>query len=100
MAGDEQQPHQLLNPYLRLARMDKPIGTMLLLWPCTWSIAMAAPLGAWPDPALIGLFSVGAFVMRGAGCTINDYWDRDIDGRVSRTRSRPIAAGEVRGEEG
>ena len=66
-----------------------------LLWPCMWSIAMAAPTGCLPDLATMGLFSVGAVVMRGAGCTINDYWDRDIDGHVTRTAARPIANGEV-----
>jgi 4-hydroxybenzoate polyprenyltransferase len=84
-----------LDPYFRLARLDKPIGTTLLLWPCMWSIAMAAPTGCLPDLATMGLFSVGAVVMRGAGCTINDYWDRDIDGHVTRTAARPIANGEV-----
>eukprot|EP00536_Pseudo-nitzschia_multiseries_P001282 jgi/Psemu1/234452/estExt_Genewise1.C_160076 len=74
-----------LRPYAHLSRMDKPIGTWLLLWPCYWSTAMAA--------GLLGLFTVGAFVMRGAGCTINDLWDRDLDRRVARTKTRPLAAG-------
>jgi 4-hydroxybenzoate polyprenyltransferase len=103
-----------LQPYARLSRMDKPIGTWLLLWPCYWSTAMAAtttstvvdttsdsssiismlPTGM-PDPYLLSLFTVGAFVMRGAGCTINDLWDRDFDARVRRTADRPLAKGDL-----
>ena len=64
---------QRAGAYYRLARLDKPIGTSLLLWPCAWSIALAAPLGTWPDLGTLALFSVGAIVMRGAGCTINDW---------------------------
>lgn len=86
-----------LRPYLRLARLDRPIGTWLLLWPCWWSLALAAPqLGRWwPDPVLMLLFALGAIAMRGAGCTYNDIVDRDIDARVARTRSRPIPSGAV-----
>ncbi|KAE8239868.1 hypothetical protein A4X13_0g8031 [Tilletia indica] len=87
-----------LDPYLRLARMDKPIGTFLLLWPCAWSITLAAQALALP-PAVplwnLLLFSTGALVMRGAGCTINDMWDVRVDRMVERTSLRPIAAGEV-----
>jgi len=84
-------------PYARLARIDKPIGTWLLLWPCYWSTALAsASQQAYiPDPYLLGLFGVGAVVMRGAGCTINDLWDRDIDQQVARTKTRPLAGGDV-----
>lgn len=82
-------------PYARLARIDKPIGTWLLLWPCAWSTALAAPTGGLPDPYLLSLFAIGAFTMRGAGCTINDMWDHDIDAQVSRTKTRPLAAGDV-----
>ena len=84
-------------PYARLARIDKPIGTWLLIWPCFWSTALAsASQGSLvPDPLLIGLFGAGAVVMRGAGCTINDLWDRDIDAKVTRTKARPIAGGDV-----
>lgn len=86
-----------LRPYLRLARLDRPIGTWLLLWPCWWSLALAAPqLGRWwPDPVLMLLFALGAIAMRGAGCTYNDIVDRDIDARVARTQSRPIPSGAV-----
>mmetsp|Transcript_38779 Transcript_38779/g.124300 ORF Transcript_38779/g.124300 Transcript_38779/m.124300 type:complete len:178 (+) Transcript_38779:2-535(+) len=80
---------------LALARVDRPEGSLLLYWPGAWSIALAAAPGAPPDVALLTLFGVGAFVMRGAGCTINDMWDRDFDRRVERTRGRPIAAGDV-----
>ncbi len=82
-------------PYLKLARMDRPIGTWLLLWPCLWSIALAAPAGYWPDVVLLVLFGIGALVMRGAGCTFNDIVDRDFDGRVERTALRPIPSGQV-----
>lgn len=69
-------------PYLYLIRADKPIGTWLLLWPCCWSIGIAAPVGALPDFFLLAKFTAGAIVMRGAGCTINDLWDKDIDSKV------------------
>jgi 4-hydroxybenzoate polyprenyltransferase len=84
-------------PYLRLTRLDRPIGWWLLLLPCWWSSALAAVADrAWgPSPWHIALFLVGAIVMRGAGCTWNDFVDRDIDGRVERTRSRPIPSGQV-----
>lgn len=84
-----------VQPYLRLIRFDKPIGTWLLYWPCSWSIAMAASPGHFPDFKMLTLFGVGAFVMRGAGCIINDMWDEDFDKKVKRTRKRPIAAGEI-----
>lgn len=82
-------------PYLRLARVDRPIGTWLLLWPCVWSTALAAQPGSLPDARLLALFAIGSFAMRGAGCTINDMWDRDIDRQVERTRNRPLASGEL-----
>jgi 4-hydroxybenzoate polyprenyltransferase len=82
-----------LRPYLRLARLDRPIGTWLLLFPGWWAIAMAAP--GWPDARLLALFALGAVAMRGAGCTLNDIIDRDIDGRVARTRTRPLPSGAV-----
>jgi 4-hydroxybenzoate polyprenyltransferase len=83
-------------PYLRLARLDRPIGSWLLLLPCWWSAGLAAvaaraPVNLWH----VVLFFVGAFAMRGAGCTWNDIVDRDLDARVERTRSRPIPSGQV-----
>ncbi|KAL7098556.1 hypothetical protein ACP275_09G024500 [Erythranthe tilingii] len=80
-------------PYARLARLDKPIGTWLLAWPCMWSITMAAAPGSFPDIKMMMLFGTGALLLRGAGCTINDLLDRDIDTKVERTRLRPIASG-------
>ena len=84
-------------PYARMARLDRPIGWWLLLWPCWWSAALAGDAGgrAWPDPWHLVLFLIGAIVMRGAGCTYNDIVDRDIDAQVARTRSRPIPSGQV-----
>lgn len=90
-----QQCRHDIDPYLRLVRFDRPIGTWLLFWPCGWSIALAAAPGCWPDPLMLGVFATGAFVMRGAGCTINDMWDRKIDAQVERTRERPLASGEL-----
>ncbi|XP_033265873.2 4-hydroxybenzoate polyprenyltransferase, mitochondrial isoform X1 [Orcinus orca] len=125
-----------LQPYLRLMRLDKPIGecgrmwrsggcgrsgsearkpglgrqvpntvktpeqgylrgTWLLYLPCTWSIGLAAEPGCFPDWYMLSLFGTGAVLMRGAGCTINDMWDQDYDKKVTRTASRPIAAGDI-----
>ncbi len=85
-----------IRPYLRLARIDRPIGTWLLLFPCWWSLSLAASAGTRaPDLRLIVLFALGAVVMRGAGCTYNDIVDRDIDARVARTAGRPIPSGQV-----
>jgi len=84
-------------PYLRLARLDRPIGSWLLLMPCWWSAALAhvAMREPWPPVWHLVLFLIGAFAMRGAGCTWNDIVDRDFDARVERTRSRPIPSGQV-----
>src|ERR1043165_7378991 len=84
-------------PYLRLARADRPIGAWLLLMPCWWSTGLAAVAAgrSYPDPRHVLLFFVGAFVMRGAGCTWNDIIDRKLDAKVARTRSRPIPSGQV-----
>src|SRR5215475_2689788 len=84
-------------PYLRLSRLDRPIGSWLLLMPCWWSAALAAGISGHVKslPLTILLFFIGAFVMRGAGCTWNDITDRDLDAKVERTRSRPIPAGQV-----
>jgi len=80
-------------PYARLARLDRPIGSWLLLFPGWWGIALAGP--RWPDLRLLILFAIGAVAMRGAGCTLNDIADRDYDARVARTRLRPIPSGRV-----
>ena len=83
-------------PYLRLARLDRPIGSWLLLMPCWWSVGLAGMrAGHFPSLWHIVLFFIGAFAMRGAGCTWNDLVDRDLDGLVERTRSRPIPSGQV-----
>jgi 4-hydroxybenzoate polyprenyltransferase len=84
-------------PYLRLCRLDRPIGSWLLLMPCWWSAALAAGIAGEVRqlPLTLALFFAGAFVMRGAGCTWNDITDRDLDAQVERTRSRPIPAGQV-----
>src|SRR3982074_1803572 len=89
-------------PYLRLARLDRPIGSWLLLIPCWGSVAPApVQAGAKVDFKTavwhVVLFFIGAFAMRGAGCTWNDIVDRDLDARVERTRSRPIPSGQVGG---
>jgi 4-hydroxybenzoate polyprenyltransferase len=88
---------QWARPYLRVARYDRPIGSWLLLMPCWWSAALASGIAHDLSrlPLWIALFFVGAFVMRGAGCTWNDITDRDLDARVERTRSRPIPAGQI-----
>jgi len=83
-------------PYLRLARLDRPIGSWLLLLPCWWSVGLAAvAAGEQVNFWHVILFFIGAFAMRGAGCTWNDIVDRDLDARVERTRSRPIPSGQV-----
>ena len=83
-------------PYLRLARLDRPIGSWLLLMPCWWSVGLAGmQVGRLPSLWHIVLFFIGAFAMRGAGCTWNDLVDRDLDTRVERTRSRPIPSKQV-----
>lgn len=79
--------------YLVLMRMDRPIGTLLLLWPTWWALWLAA--GNFPPPHLLVIFTLGVFLMRAAGCVINDYADRWLDPQVERTRGRPIAAGRV-----
>jgi 4-hydroxybenzoate polyprenyltransferase len=86
-----------LKPYLRLARIERPIGWWLLLLPCWWSAALAALHAGqpWPDPLHCILFLIGAVAMRGAGCTYNDIVDRDLDTRVERTRQRPLPSGQI-----
>ena len=83
----------VIRPYFFLARIDRPIGTWLLLLPCWWSVALAG--GGWPDMGMFLLFGLGALVMRGAGCTLNDIVDRNFDGQVARTATRPIPGGAV-----
>ncbi|MEM9138579.1 MAG: 4-hydroxybenzoate octaprenyltransferase, partial [Pseudomonadota bacterium] len=84
-------------PWLRLSRADRPIGTWLLLLPCLWTIALAANWLGWSfwDIWLVIGCTLGAFLMRGAGCTWNDLTDRDLDGQVARTRSRPLPSAQV-----
>ena len=85
-----------VRPYLRLARLDRPIGSWLLLLPCWWSAGLAGMhAGHLPSGWHVLLFFIGAFAMRGAGCTWNDLVDRELDARVERTRSRPIPSGQV-----
>lgn len=89
---------EVLRPYFRLSRLDRPIGTWLLLLPCWWALALASlkngHFGLYELWIGIGC-GIGATLMRGAGCTWNDITDRDIDGKVERTRSRPIPSGQV-----
>ena len=82
-----------LKQYALLIRFDKPIGTLLLLWPTLIALWIAAD--GWPDAGVLFVFVTGVFLMRSAGCAINDYADRHIDGRVRRTQARPLAAGRV-----
>jgi len=85
---------QRLSPYFRLARMDKPIGTLLLLWPTLWGLWIAGQ--GRPDWHLVVIFCLGTWLMRSAGCVINDWADRDFDGHVERTQHRPLATGEIK----
>lgn len=82
-----------LRDYGRLMRVDRPIGTLLLLWPTLWALWFAA--GGVPEPWVLFVFVAGVFLMRSAGCVINDYADRHFDPHVQRTRARPIAAGRI-----
>ena len=82
-----------IEQYLRLMRVDRPIGTLLLLWPTLWAVWMAS--GGHPAPHILLIFMTGVFLMRSAGCVINDYADRDMDPHVERTRDRPLAARRV-----
>jgi 4-hydroxybenzoate polyprenyltransferase len=82
-----------IDAYERLIRLDKPIGTLLLLWPTLWAVWIAAE--GRPLPGMVLIFVAGTFLMRSAGCAMNDWADRDFDGRVARTRDRPLAAGEI-----
>lgn len=89
--------HQRLVSYSYLIRLDKPIGTLLLLWPTLWALWLASA-GA-PDLKILFIFVVGTFLMRSAGCAINDYADRDFDRHVQRTKGRPVTSGKISGKE-
>src|SRR5215831_11329213 len=86
-----------VQPYLRLMRLDRPIGAWLLYWPCVFGLALGASVQGETVPNVLHLVltGIGALVMRGAGCTYNDIVDRDYDARVARTRNRPIPSGAV-----
>lgn len=83
--------------YWRLARFDRPIGILILLWPTLWALWLAS--GGSPDLKILAVFVMGVILMRAAGCVINDYADRDFDPYVERTKQRPIATGQVRPKE-
>lgn len=96
MVTSEAQPAgslQRLRDYATLARLDRPIGALLLLWPTLWALWLAGD--GQPSAKLVVIFVAGTFLMRGAGCAINDYADRDFDGHVERTENRPLASGRV-----
>jgi len=86
-----------LHSYAALMRIDRPIGSLLLLWPTLWALWIAG--AGQPDAKVAAIFIVGVFVMRAAGCVINDYADRDIDPHVTRTRGRPLASGKITSHE-
>lgn len=88
MTLSDKLPH-----YARLMRIDKPIGTLLLMWPTLWALWIAAD--GWPPLHVLAIFTLGTFLMRSAGCVINDYADRDFDGHVERTKNRPLATKSV-----
>ncbi|KJY90105.1 4-hydroxybenzoate polyprenyltransferase [Vibrio neptunius] len=83
--------------YWQLMRMDRPIGSLLLLWPTMWSLVIAAQ--GFPDPMILAVFVLGVFFMRSAGCVINDFADRKVDGHVKRTSQRPLPSGRVTSKE-
>ena len=83
--------------YGYLIRLDKPIGTLLLLWPTLWALWLAS--SGVPDLSILAIFTVGTFLMRSAGCAINDYADRDFDRHVKRTQGRPVTSGKISGKE-
>lgn len=85
--------HPFLGPYWRLLRLDKPVGSLLILWPTLASLWIAG--NGDPSLSLVIIFTLGTFLMRSAGCAINDYADRDLDGNVKRTSTRPLATGEL-----
>lgn len=89
--------HPRASDFIQLMRLDRPIGTYLLLWPTLWALWLAAE--GMPDGKVLAVFVLGVILMRAAGCVINDYADRKIDGHVSRTRTRPLATGKVQAKE-
>jgi len=86
-----------LEQYILLTRLNRPIGSLLLLWPTLWALWIAAR--GWPDPFVLFVFVIGVFVMRSAGCAINDFADRNIDPHVARTNQRPLATGRITSKE-
>ena len=82
-----------VSAYARLIRLDRPIGTWLLLWPTLWALWISGR--GHPDEGVFLIFVIGVFLMRSAGCAINDFADRDIDPHVARTRDRPVASGQI-----
>ncbi|CAI9115467.1 OLC1v1016372C1 [Oldenlandia corymbosa var. corymbosa] len=86
-----------IQPYAYLARLHRPIGAVLIAWPCIWAIALAAEPGSLPDWKMVALFSLVAFWTKNIACTINDYFDKDFDSQVERTKGRPIASGAITG---
>ena len=82
-----------MNAYIRLMRLNKPIGSLLLLWPTYWALFLSAD--GWPDLDILVIFTLGVFIMRSAGCVINDFADRKIDKHIVRTQQRPLATGEI-----
>jgi len=93
MATSDRLLHRRLADYARLMRVDRPIGTLLLAWPTLWGLWVAAH--GRPDPWVLAVFLAGIFLMRSAGCVINDYADRGLDPHVTRTRNRPLATGSI-----
>lgn len=89
--------HNRLQAYAYLIRLDKPIGTLLLLWPTLWALWLAS--SGMPDLNILFIFVVGTFLMRSAGCAMNDYADRDFDRHVQRTKERPVTSGKISGKE-
>src|SRR5574343_98818 len=86
-----------LSLYARLARLDKPIGTLLLFWPTAWALWLSS--AGRPEWTVVLVFALGTLLMRSAGCVINDYADRHFDGHVERTRERPLASGRLQPRE-
>ncbi len=97
MAPETLAFRERLSAYVRLIRLDKPIGILLLLWPTLWGLWLAAD--GLPDPMILVIFVLGTILMRSAGCAINDLADRNIDLHVSRTRDRPLATGLITSRE-